>query len=123
MNLTQLLTLMSTIAAIVGFLAITWPVRLLESKGAAVSPATVIWMREVGVLIFAQGLTCFLLRNEPVTPAVRAFLAGAAVTQLGLLPIEISGYLRGSLTKLSGIVPNSVMHAVLGSVLLYRAVS
>jgi hypothetical protein len=123
MNLTQLLTFMSVIAAIVGLFSIARPAQLLESKGAAVSPATVIWMRQVGVLIFAQGLTCFLLRNEPLNPAVRAFLAGAAVTQLGLLPIEISGYLRGSLTKLSGIVPNSVMHAVLGSVLLYCAVA
>jgi hypothetical protein len=78
-------------------------------------------MREVGVLIFAQGLTCFLLRHQELSPAVRAFLIGAAVTQLGLLPIELAAYRRGSLTKLSGVLPNSVLHAVLGSVLLYRA--
>jgi hypothetical protein len=122
-NLNLLLTLMSAIAALVGVFAVARPVQFLESKGATVSPAAVIWMREVGVLIFAQGLTCFLLRNESLTPAVRAFLAGAAVTQLGLLPIEITGYLRGSLTRLSGIVPNTVLHAVLGSMLLHRALT
>jgi hypothetical protein len=123
MNLTWLLTFMSVIAILVGFFAIALPLRLLESKGATASPAAVIWMREVGVLIFAQGLTCFLLRNQSLTPAVRAFLVGAAVTQLGLLPIELAAYCRGSLTKLGGILPNSVLHAVLGSVLLYRALS
>ena len=122
-NLSLLLTLMSVVASLVGIFAVARPVQFLESKGATVSPAAVIWMREVGVLIFAQGLTCFLLRNESLTPAVRAFLAGAAVTQLGLLPIEIAGYLRGSLTRLGGIVPNTVLHAVLGSMLLHRALT
>jgi len=122
-NLNLLLISMSAIAAVVGVFAIARPAKFLESKGAAVSPAAVIWMREVGVLIFAQGLTCFLLRNESLTPALRAFLVGAAVTQLGLLPIEIAGYLRGSLTRLSGIIPNSLLHAVLGSMLLYRALT
>jgi hypothetical protein len=123
MNLTWLLTFMSAIATLVGLFAVALPVRLLESKGATVSAAAIIWMREVGVLVFAQGLTCFLLRNQSLSPAVRAFLVGAAVTQLGLLPIELTAYWRGSLTKLSGILPNSVLHAVLGSVLLYRALS
>jgi hypothetical protein len=123
MNLTWLLTFMSVVASLVGLVAVARPVRFLESKGATVSSAAVIWMREVGVLIFAQGLTCFLLRDQPLSPAVRAFLIGAAVTQLGLLPIELAAYWRGSLTKLSGILPNSVLHAVLGSLLLYRAFS
>jgi hypothetical protein len=121
MNLTWLLTFMFAVASLVGLFAVARPAQFLESKGAAVSAAGVIWMREVGVLIFAQGLTCFLLRHEPLSPAVRAFLAGAAVTQLGLLPIELAAYRRGSLTKLSGVLPNSILHAVLGAVLLYRA--
>jgi hypothetical protein len=123
MNLSWLLTITGAIAALVGVLAVARPRRFLESKGATINAATVIWMREVGVLIFAQGLTCFLLRNEVLSPAVRAFLVGAAVTQFGLLPIELAAYWRGSLTKLSGIVPNSVVHVVLGSALLYRALS
>jgi hypothetical protein len=123
MNLTWLLTFMSAVATLVGLCAVASPVRFLESKGATVNSAAVVWMREVGVLIFAQGLTCFLLRNQSLSPAVRAFLVGAAVTQFGLLPIELTAYWRGSLTKLSGILPNSVLHVVLGSVLLYRALS
>jgi hypothetical protein len=123
MNLSWLLTFMSAVASLVGLFAITRPVRFLESKGATVTSAAVIWMREVGVLIFAQGLTCFLLRHQSLSPAVRAFLVGAAVTQLGLLPIGLAAYWRGSLTKLSGVLPNSILHAVLGSGLLYCALS
>ena len=74
------------------------------------------------MLIFAQGATAFLLRNDPLTHAVRAFLVGAAVTQFGLLPIEVAAYWRGSLTRLGGVLPNCVLHAALGSALLYRAV-
>jgi len=123
MSHTLLLTCMSVIAIVVGVLAVVRPAQFLESKGATVTPAAVLWMREVGVLIFAQGITCVLLRNQPVSPALRAFLVGAAVTQFGLLPIELLGYLRGSLTKLSGVLPNSILHAVLGGMLLYRALA
>ena len=121
MNLNVLMTIMSAIASFVGIFAVVRPVQFLASKGASVTPAAVIWMREVGVLILAQGITCFLLRNEPLSRAVRAFLAGGAVTQLGLLPIEIVAYRRGALTRLIGVLPNSVLHAVLGCALLYRA--
>jgi hypothetical protein len=123
MNPTWLLTFMSAVATLVGLGAVARPVPFLESKGATVSPAAVIWMREVGVLIFAQGLTCFLLRNQALSPAVRSFLFGAAVTQFGLLPIELLAYRRGSLTKLSGVLPNSVLHVLLGSMLLYCTLS
>ena len=121
MNLEILMTVLSIIATLVGVAAIARPVQFLESKGANITPASVIWMRQVGVLILAQGITSFLLRDEPISHAVRAFLAGAAFTQLGLLPIELVAYRRGELTKLSGIVPNSVLHAVLGCALLHRA--
>ena len=123
MNPTWLLTFMSAVATLVGVLAIVRPVAFLESKGATVSAAAVVWMREVGVLILAQGLTCFLLRNQALSPALRAFLLGAAVTQFGLLPIELVAYWRGSLTKLSGVLPNSVLHVVLGGALLYCALA
>lgn len=123
MNVTWMLTLMSAIASLVGLFAIARPARFLESKGADASSAAVIWMREAGVLIFAQGLTSFLLRHQPLSPPVRAFLVGAAVTQFGLLPIELTAYWRGSLTKLGGILPNSMLHAILGSALLYCALS
>jgi hypothetical protein len=123
MSHTLLLTVLSVVALAVGLLAIVRPTKFLESKGATVNDAAVIWMREVGVLILAQGITCVLLRNQPLTAAVRAFLVGAALTQFGLLPVELAGYWRGSLTKLSGVLPNSILHALLGATLLYRALA
>ena len=121
MELYLLLTALSGIAALVGIVAILRPTQLLESKGARVTLAAVIWTREVGVLILAQGITAFLLRAEPLSPALRAFLVGAALTQWGLLPIELVAYRRGELTKLGGVMPNSVLHVVLGCALLHRA--
>ena len=121
MNLHVLMTILSVVASLVGCFAIARPEPFLTSKGANVTPAVVVWMREVGVLILAQGITSFLLRNQAISPPVRAFLVGAAVTQFGLLPIELGAYRRGVLTRLSGVVPNSVLHAVLGCALLHRA--
>ena len=89
MNLNVLMTILSAVASFVGVFAIVRPEQFLTSKGASVTPAVVVWMREVGVLILAQGITCFLLRDEAISRPVRAFLVGAAVTQFGLLPIEI----------------------------------
>jgi hypothetical protein len=123
MSLNVLMTAFSAIAAGVGLFAIVRPVPFLESKGAIVTPAAVVWMRELGVLILAQGLTAFLLRHESVSVPVRSFLVGGALTQFGLLPIEIVAFRRGTLTRLSGVVPNSVLHAALGCALLFRALS
>ena len=78
-------------------------------------------MREVGVNIFALGVMAALMRAQPPSPALRAFLAGNAVVQLGLLPIELFAWRDGTLTELSGVVPNSVLHAVLGATFVVLA--
>jgi hypothetical protein len=110
------LTLASTIALGVGSFAIGLPHVLLAGKGVALpNPAAVLWVRELGVTIFALGVTTFLVRKHTASPTLRAFFFGNAVVQLGLLPLEIVGYYEGTITQLSGIVPNSVLHVVLAS--------
>ncbi len=110
-----LLTVAGFIALAVGTFALLAPVALLRSKGAAVSPAAVVWVREVGVSIFALGVMSLLMRNQPASPTLRAFLVGNAVVQFGLFPIELAAWFDGTITELSGIVPNSVLHLVLGT--------
>jgi hypothetical protein len=113
----------SVIAVGVGLFALIAPAKLLESKGAALSAAAVVWVREVGVNIFALGVMAFLLRGEPMSPALRAFFIGNAIVQFGLLPIEILAWRRGTLTRVSGIVPNSILHAVLGSAFVFLSMT
>ncbi len=107
------LTSSAIVALLVGSLAVVLPTKLLESKGVTVTPAVVVWMREVGVLIFAVGVMSLLARAEPDSVMMRAFLIGNGLMQLGLLPIELIALKRGVITRLSGVVPNSVLHAVL----------
>ncbi len=102
-------------AAAIGVFAAAFPIRLLASKGAVASPAAVVWVREVGVTIFSQAVMAFLLADQPDSPAVRAFFIGSAVLQFGLFPIEIAAYKAGTLVRVSGIVPNSVLHLALGA--------
>ncbi|MFT3711372.1 MAG: hypothetical protein QM817_27380 [Archangium sp.] len=109
------LTFTAVVALAVGLFAMGAPVALLESKGATVTPATVVWVREVGVNIFALGVMSMLMRRHAASPTLRAFLAGNAVVQLGLLPIELLAWRDGTLRELGGVVPNSVLHVVLGT--------
>ena len=77
------LSVVGVIALGVGTLAVSAPLSLLESKGAVASPATVVWVREVGVNILALGVMSLLMRSHAASPTLRAFLIGNAVVQLG----------------------------------------
>ncbi|CAN5358078.1 hypothetical protein BH11PSE11_BH11PSE11_20100 [soil metagenome] len=107
------LTIAALIAVAVGFLALIVPEILLDSKGVVPSASVNLWMREVGVLLIASGLTAFLARQESDSGALRALFAGNLVLQLGLLPVEPIAYANGVITKLSGIMPNTILHMVL----------
>jgi hypothetical protein len=110
------LTLSSAVALAVGGLALALPHVVLDSKGVAPpNDAAAIWVREVGVTIFALGVMMFLVRKHADSPTLRAFFFGNAIVQLGLFPIEIRAYQEGLITQLSGILPNSVLHIVLAS--------
>src|SRR5690242_5737555 len=92
----------STVALAVGSFALAFPHALLASKGVAPpNAAAAVWVREVGVIIFALGVMMFLVRKHPESPTLRAFFVGNALVQLGLLPIEVEAYRRQLITHLS----------------------
>lgn len=115
------LTAVALIALSVGAFALAAPSMLLESKGGAQSEAAIIWIREVGIMLIAIGVMSGLVRGQPDSPTLKAFLIGNLVIQLGLLPIELIGHANGVLTKFSGIAPNSVLHLLLASGFAYFA--
>lgn len=116
------LSIASIIALAVGAFALVAPSALLESKGISSVPASV-WTREVGVLLVAIGVIVFSVRNHKDSPTLRAVLSGNAIVQIGLFPIEIWAYQAGTITQLSGIVPNSVLHLLLAAGFLYYAIA
>jgi hypothetical protein len=110
------LTFVGVVAIGIGGLALAFPRTLLEGKGVALpNEAAALWVREVGVLILALGVTLFLVRKHHDSPTLRAVLLGNAMVQLGLLPLELFAYRERVITLLSGIVPNSVLHVLLGT--------
>jgi hypothetical protein len=115
------LTLSSAVALAIGSVAYALPQVLLESKGVALpNAAAALWVREVGVAIFALGAVMFLVRKQADSPTLRAVFLGNALVQLGLLPIELWAYHEQVITRLAGIVPSSALHAVLaGGFLLF----
>jgi len=121
MNRKTFLSLVSVIAMSVGTVALLLPTALLASKGVAPNPAANVWAREMGVALIAIATVAFLVKGHPDSPTMKAFLIGNAVLQLGLLPIEIAALANGTLTKLSGIFPNSVLHIALAAAFAYYA--
>ena len=124
MNLrrSSFLTFASLVTLAVGLLAIAAPEALLAGKGVAPPlDAAAIWVRELGVNILALGLMLFLVRKQPPSPTLRAVLLGNAVVHLGLFPIELMAHQRGVITRLSGVVPNSILHVVFASAFLWYA--
>lgn len=115
MTRTTFLTLSSSIALAVGALALLAPATLLAGKGVAPLDATQVWTREVGVLLLATGLLGLLVRTHPDSPTMRAYLAVNALLQVAIFPIELVAYHQGVITTPSGVVPNSVLHAVLAA--------
>ena len=80
-----------------------------------------MWIRQVGVAILGIGLVSFLIRGHAPSATIRAFLYGNAAHQLMLAPIEVVAFRAGTITKLSGIVPNTVLHVLLATGFLYFA--
>jgi len=117
------LTIVAGVAVCIGGFAAALPRLLLDSKGVAPNAATNVWVREVGVLLVALGVTAFLVRGQADSATLRAFLIGNVIVQLGLLPIEVLAYARGVITKLSGIVPNTVLHVVLAAGFAFYALA
>jgi MFS-type transporter involved in bile tolerance (Atg22 family) len=121
MNRKSFLTLVSAIAMLVGTVALLLPAALLDSKGVAPNAAASVWAREVGIALISIALIAFSVKGHPDSPTMKAFLMGNAVLQLGLFPIEIMAFANGTLTKLSGIVPNSLLHLGLAAAFVYYA--
>lgn len=109
------LTFSSVVAVGVAAFALCFPSRLLASKGVEADGALLVWVREVGALILAAGVTTFLVRKAPDSVALRGVLIGNAVLHLGLLPIEVVAFSTGVITKLSGVAPNSLIHVLLAT--------
>ena len=108
------LSLVSLVALAVGVLALAFPHALLESKGVAADAATQIWVRQTGLLILSTGFTTYLVRADPDSSTLRSLLLSNALLQLGILPIELSAYLAGTIPRLDGVLPNSIFHGFAG---------
>ncbi len=110
MKRSTFLTFASMIALAVGAFALISPAMFLESKGITIGGAVNVWMREVGVLLISLGVVAFIVRDHEDSATLRALFIGNVIVQLGLLVIEPIAYSNGIITKLSGVVPNSLLN-------------
>ncbi len=107
------LTIASFIALSVGAFALLFPGILLESKGVVPLATTSVWMRETGLLLLALGIINFAVRKLKPSGTLKALLSGNIIIQIGLFVIELLAYSNDVITKLSGIIPNLILHILL----------
>jgi hypothetical protein len=107
------LTIASFIALSVGAFALLFPGILLESKGVVPLATTSVWMRETGLLLLALGIINFAMRKHEPSGTLKALLSGNIIIQIGLFVIELLAYSNNVITKLSGIIPNLILHILL----------
>lgn len=119
MNRKMFLTLAAVIALGVGSVAFLFPADLLASKGTLPSEAANLWMREVGVLLLSIGVIAGLVRSQADSATMKALMLGNLLVQLGLLATEVVGYFSGVITKLSGMMPNSILNLLLAGGFAY----
>jgi hypothetical protein len=113
------LTTASIIAFSVGTLALLFPSILLESKGVTANYGTLVWTRETGLLLLTIGVVAFFVRKHDDSETLKAFLFGNSFIQIGLFIIELSAYFDGIITKLSGVIPNLILHVLLSIGFIY----
>lgn len=104
------LTVMGAVGLLVGSVALFKPAALLAGKGVSAEGAPSVWMRQTGVLILATSVVVLLLRGSPDSDALRAVLWGNALLHALMFPIEVVAWRKGIITRLSGIVPSSLLH-------------
>lgn len=113
MNRTVFLTIVAPIAITVGLVALLFPSLLLESKGVSPDAPVKVWMTEVGILLISVGVIVFFVRKEQSSNSLKAIFIGNIMIQIGLLLIEIFAYANNTITEISGIIPNSLLHIIL----------
>ncbi|AWM15115.1 hypothetical protein DI487_15485 [Flavobacterium sediminis] len=113
------LTIASIISFLVGLFAIVFPSVLLVSKGVTPLPGTLVWTRETGLLLLTIGVIAFSIRKHKNSETLKAFLFGNIIIQIGLFIIELVAYFYGTITKLSGILPNLTLHVLLAIGFIY----
>jgi hypothetical protein len=112
------LTVLAFIAATIGMIATFAPMVILNSKGVHGNFVATIWVREVGVLLFAVGALNYWMRSSIDQSAIMAVLSTNLIIQASLLPIEVIAYMQGWLS-FAGIAPNTILHSVLVIALAY----
>jgi len=113
------LTLASIVALTVGSIATFYPSLLLLGKGVFPGNEVKVWMTEVGILLITLGIINFLIRKHPSSPTLFVLFLGNILIQLGLLSVEVMAFAEGTITKISGIVPNGIIHVFLSIGFIY----
>ena len=112
-----------TIAASIGVLfsayMILAPDKMMEGMGSQSSETTNIILQVMCVMLFSIAVMLFLARKDEGSIALRAIIIGNIVMHIASIPIDWIGYNKGIFTKISGLVPGTIIHIILAIGFIY----
>lgn len=110
------------IGLLFGVYMIAAPAAMMKGVGAPASEATNAVLQAMGATLIAVSIMLLAARNDAGSPALRGLLLGGFLMHLLELPVDWVAYNRGIFTEISGIIPGTVVHVVLGIGFLYYLV-
>lgn len=101
------------LAAVFGLLMFFAPGFMAANVGFEATPQLTFYLRAMGCLIVAVAILNFMVRNEPMTPALAAVLASNVVTHALSGVVDVIGLSSGIVT-LGALAPSIAVHLFVG---------
>ncbi len=112
-----------TIAAAVGALFAVYMIaaagKMMEGMGVQLNDTTNIVLQAVCVMLFSIAVITFLARKDEGSIALRAIFIGSILMHIISIPIDWVAYQKGIFTKVSGLIPGTVIHIIFAIGFIY----
>jgi hypothetical protein len=113
------LTISALIGLIFGVYMLVAPSKMMEGMGVGEDRVANVVLEAMSITLIAVSAIIFFARNDEGSPALRAILIGGIIMHFGDMPVDWIAYSNGTFTKLSGIMPGTIVHIILGIGFIY----
>ena len=107
-----------TIAAALGTLFSLYmffaPAKMMEGMGVQSNDTINVILQVMCVMLFTIAVITFLARRDEGSIALRAIIIGSIMMHIISIPIDWVAYQRGIFTQISGLIPGTIIHIILG---------
>jgi hypothetical protein len=113
------LTISAALGVLFGIYMLVAPTKMMEGMGTSENAVANVVLQAFGVVMLAIAAILFFARNDEGSPALKAILIGSIIMHFGDLPVDWIAYSNGTFTQISGLIPGTIVHVLLGIGFIY----